>query len=64
MTVLEIIAPALRILVLWAFTRFATLGYLTPENATELTKVAMDELMYGAPLLYAWWATRKEAQRK
>jgi hypothetical protein len=63
MTILEIIAPAIRILVLWAFTRFATLGYLTPENASDLTKVAMDVLMYGAPLAYAWWASRREVGR-
>lgn len=61
---LEIIAPAIRILILWAFTRFATMGYLTPEDASELTKVAMDLLMYGGPLLYAWWAARQVAKAK
>lgn len=61
---LEILAPAIRILVLWAFTRFATMGYLTPENASDLTKVAMDGLMYGAPLAYAWWAARHAQKAK
>lgn len=61
---LDIIAPAIRILVLWAFTRFATMGYLTPEDASTLTKVTMDALMYGAPLAYAWWAAQHEAKRK
>jgi hypothetical protein len=60
---LKIIAPAIRILVLWAFTRFATMGHLTPENASELTKVVMDLIMYGAPLAYAAWAMRKEASK-
>lgn len=60
---LEIIAPAIRIFFLWAFTRFATMGYLTPENATELTKVAMDLLMYGAPIVYAAWAVRQQARK-
>lgn len=60
---LEILAPAIRIMILWAFTRFATLGYLTPENATTLTKVVMDLLMYGGPLVYAWWAVRREAKK-
>jgi hypothetical protein len=64
MIMLEILAPAIRIMILWAFTRFATLGYLTPENATTLTKVAMDVLMYGAPLVYAWWASRQVAKER
>lgn len=63
MTLLNITAPAIRILVLWAFTRFATLGYLTPQDATELTKVAMDVLMYGVPILYAAWAARREVRK-
>lgn len=61
---LDILAPAIRILILWAFTRFATMGYLTPEDASELTKVVMDLLMFGAPLLYAWWAARQVAKAK
>lgn len=61
---IQILAPAIRIMILWAFTRFATLGYLTPENATTLTKVVMDLLMYGAPLAYAWWAVRREASKR
>lgn len=61
---LQILAPAIRIMILWAFTRFATLGYLTPENVTTLTKVAMDLLMYGAPLAYAWWAARQVAKER
>jgi len=56
---LEIIAPAIRIMVLWAFTRFATLGYFTPEDATTFTKVTMDVLMYAAPVIYAGWAAWK-----
>lgn len=56
---LDILAPFIRILVLWAFTRFATLGYLTPEDASELTKAAMDAIMYGLPLLYGIWAARQ-----
>lgn len=61
---LEVLAPAIRIMVLWAFTRFATMGYLTPENASELTKVAMDVIMYGAPLVYAAWAARHAQKAK
>ena len=61
---LEILAPAIRIFVLWGFTRFATMGYLTPQDASDLTKVAMDALMYGLPLLYAAWAAHREAVRK
>jgi len=61
---LEILAPAIRIGVLWAFTRFATMGYLTPENATELTKVAMGVLMYGAPIAYGAWAAWHEAKAR
>lgn len=53
---LEILAPALRILFLWAFTRFVTLGYFTPQDAAEFTKVSMDVLMYVTPALYAAWA--------
>lgn len=64
MTVLDILAPAIRILLFWAFTRFVTLGYLTPEDASELTKVAMDVLMYGLPLIYATWAAWHEAQKR
>lgn len=53
---LDILAPAIRIITLWGFTRFATMGYLTPEDATELHKVVMDLIMFSAPLLYATWA--------
>ena len=60
---LEILAPVIRILLLWAFTRFVTLGYLTPEDASEFAKVAMDVLIYAVPLLYAAWAARKEHLR-
>ncbi len=56
---LDILAPAIRIGILWAFTRFATLGYFTPEDAGTFTKVTMDVLMYGAPLVYAAWASWK-----
>jgi hypothetical protein len=63
MTLLEIFAPAIRIVILWAFTRFATMGYLTPENASELTKVVMDLLVYGLPIAYAAWASWREAKR-
>jgi mannitol-specific phosphotransferase system IIBC component len=61
---LEILAPAIRILVFWAITRFATMGYLTPEDASELTKVVMDLIVYGLPLLYAWWAARQVVKAK
>lgn len=64
MTMLDILAPAIRILILWAFTRFATMGYLTPEDASELTRVVMDLIMYGAPILYAAWASWKAARSK
>lgn len=60
---LEILAPAIRIGILWAITRFVTMGYLTPEDASELTKVAMDVLIYTAPLVYAGWASWREARR-
>jgi hypothetical protein len=60
---LSIFAPAIRILVFWAFTRFATMGYLTPEDASELTKVVMDLLMYGLPLIYAAWAAWHESKK-
>jgi hypothetical protein len=58
---LDILAPAIRILLLWSFTRFATMGYFTPEDAGEFAKVAMDLLMYGLPLIYAAWAARRES---
>ncbi len=48
-----------RILVFWAFTRFATMGYFTPEDATELRKHVMDLLVNGAPFIYASWAAKK-----
>lgn len=60
---IEVLAPAIRIMVLWAFTRFVTLGYLTPENASDLTKTFMDVLMYGAPVIYATWASFKSTLR-
>jgi hypothetical protein len=63
MTPLQILAPAIRILLFWAFTRFVTLGYLTPEDASELTTVALDLLMYGVPLAYAAWAAWRETQK-
>ena len=61
---LEILAPAIRILLLWALTRFATLGYFTAEDASEFAKVGMDLIVYGVPLLYAWWAARQVAKAK
>ena len=61
---IDILAPAIRIFVLWAFTRFATMGYLTPENATELTKVVMDLLVFGLPIIYAAWASNKAAKAR
>ena len=61
---IEILAPAIRIFLLWGFTRFATMGYFTPENASELAKVTMDLIMYGAPILYALWAARREAKAR
>lgn len=64
MAVIEILAPAIRILLFWAFTRFVTMGYLTPEDASELTKVVMDLLMYGLPLVYATWAAYHEAKKR
>ena len=61
---IDILAPAIRILLLWAFTRFATMGYFTPEDASEFAKVAMDLIMYSAPILYAAWAAHKEAKAR
>ena len=60
----EILAPAIRILVMAAFLRLATMGYLTPEDASELTKVVVDLLVFGGPVVYAWWAARQVAKAK
>lgn len=60
---LEILAPAIRILIMAAFLRLATLGWFTPQDASELTKVVMDMLVYGLPALYAAWATERERRR-
>ncbi len=57
--VLEAILVFLRIVTFWAFTRFATMGYFTPEDATELRKHVMDLLVNGAPFIYASWAAKK-----
>ncbi len=60
----EVLAPAIRVFVLWAFTRFATLGYFTPEDASTFTKVTMDVLMYAAPIVYGAWAAWKSTLRQ
>lgn len=60
----RIIAPGVYTILLALFMRFATLGYLTPEQATELTKWIMDGLVAGAPIALAiylgWKKTRKQ----
>ena len=61
---LEIIAPAIRIILLWGFTRFATMGYLTSQDASEFAKVTMDAIMYGAPIVYSSWAAWQVAKKK
>lgn len=64
MPLLDILAPAIRILIFWAFTRFVTLGYLTPEDASTLTQVVIDLLTFGVPLAYAAWAAWREAKAR
>lgn len=50
-------APALRILIAMGFMRIATMGYLTPQQASEFTKIVMDFLTLGlVPFGYAAWA--------
>jgi len=61
---LEMLAPAIRIGLLWFFTRYATLGYLTPQDAADFTKVAMDVIMYGAPIVYGAWAVWSSSLRQ
>lgn len=61
---LEILAPAIRILIMAAFMRVSTMGYLTPEDASDLTKVVMDLLTLGGPLVYASWASWQVAKGK
>lgn len=61
---IEILAPGIRILLAAVFMRFATMGYFTPEDASELAKVAMDLLVYCVPVIYASWAIRREAKAR
>lgn len=56
---LSTFAPAVRILLLAAFMRLVTMGYLTPQQASEATKLIMDLLAGGVPLAYAVWAAWK-----
>lgn len=61
---LDILSPAIRILVFFAWTRLGTMGYFTPENASEFAKVTMDLIMYSVPILYAAWAAHREAKAR
>lgn len=58
----RVASPAVYTLVLAAFMRLATLGYFTPQQATDFTKIVMDGLVTGAPLVLAaylaWKRTR------
>jgi hypothetical protein len=56
---LSTFAPGIRILLLAGFMRLSTMGYFTPQQATDLTKLVMDLLTYGAPIAYAIWAIWK-----
>lgn len=56
---LSTFAPAARILLLALFMRFSTMGYFTPQQASELTKNLMDLITLGGPIVYAIWATWK-----
>lgn len=60
----RVASPFVYTVLMAAFTRFATLGYLTPEQATNLTKWVMDGLVTGAPLVLgaflAWQRTQKQ----
>lgn len=60
----RVAAPGVYTILLALFMRFATLGYLTPQQATDATKWAMDGLVTGAPLALAvylgWKRTRSQ----
>lgn len=60
----RVIGPGVYTILLALFMRFATLGYLTPQQATELTKWLMDALVAGAPVALAiylgWKRTRTQ----
>ena len=60
----RVIAPGVYTILLALFMRFATLGYLTPQQATDLTKWLMDGLVAGAPIALAiylgWKKTRTQ----
>lgn len=60
----RVIGPGVYTIMLALFMRFATLGYLTPQQATDLTKWFMDSLVAGAPLALAiylgWKRTRAQ----
>jgi hypothetical protein len=60
----RVVSPFVYTVLLGAFMRFATLGYLTPQQATDLTKWVMDAAVAGAPVAlgvyFAWKKTRKQ----
>lgn len=60
----RVVSPLVYTALLGLFMRFATLGYLTPQQATDLTKWVMDGLVAGAPLAlgayFAWKSTRAQ----
>lgn len=60
----RVASPFIYTVLLAAFMRFATLGYLTPEQATELTKWLMDAAVAGAPVAlgayFAWRRSRNQ----
>lgn len=58
------LATVTRIFVFWAFTRFATMGYFTPEDASSFAKITMDILVNGSPVVYAAWAAWREHRKK
>lgn len=54
----RVIGPGVYTILLALFMRFATMGYLTPQEATDLTKWIMDALVAGAPIalaIYLGW---------
>ena len=54
----NIVKPILAVLVASLFSRIVVMGYLTPEQASEFTKIVMDFLAAAVPLGLAAWLAK------
>lgn len=54
----ELLKPIIAVAVSSFFSRIVVQGYLTPEQASEMTKLVMDGLAVGVPIIIGAWLAR------